>query len=154
MADAKEQRKGEQYGLFAEQHAALNREMFDALHQAKMSGEEDVGSRPPVLPEQTLDYDFNHNQPPPRRQLNNRESKPWEYDGSSSFMIWFAYHEEEFPYVVWLEMPIALLVEAAVDILQQNGETWSGEDITKDQIVLMHANRLMDATFERLPSRS
>ena len=111
-----------------------------------------MGNRPPRLLEQALDYDFDHNQPPPRRQPNNKDStsKSWEYEGSSSFMIWFTCHEEEFPYVLWLEMPVALLVEAAAGILLQNGETWSGEEITNDQIVLMHANRFMDATFERL----
>ena len=152
MTEAKEKGKGEQYGLFAEQHAALNREMFEAVHQANMSGEEDRGSKPPRLPEQALDYGFDHNQSSQRRQPNNKEptSKSWEYEGASSFMIWFTYRDEEFPYIVWLEMPVALLVEAAAGILMQNGETWSGEEITKDQIVLMHADRFMDATFERL----
>jgi hypothetical protein len=41
-------------------------------------------------------------------------------------------------------MPV-LLVEAATKILQDNGES-----ITKDQVVLMHDRRYMDATFERL----
>ena len=47
--------------------------------------------------------------------------------------------------MVWPQMPVALLVEAAADLLQN-----LDQDITKDQIVLMHYSRFMDATFERL----
>ena len=38
-----------------------------------------------------------------------------------SFIIWFAYHESETPHVVWSQMPVAVLVQAAVGFLKANG---------------------------------
>jgi hypothetical protein len=62
-----------------------------------------------------------------------------------SFIIWFAYHESETPHVVWSQMPVAVLVQAAVGFLKANGE-----DITSDRVILMHKTQYMDATCECL----
>jgi viroplasmin and RNaseH domain-containing protein len=82
--------------------------------------------------------------PPPSPPVSN-DPTSCESDARSSFGIWLAYWDEEFPHVVWHDMPVARLVDAAGRILRQNGE-----DIREDQIVLMHDNRVMDATFGRL----
>jgi hypothetical protein len=148
MTDALDGGKEAQYNLYAEQHAALNRDMFDALENAQNSGEIIKGGFTPVFPEQAITYDFEPHGirvEKARGHLDSgKNSKSWEYDGTS-FMIWFSYQEEEHPHVVWPQMPVALLVEAAADLLQN-----LDQDITKDQIVLMHYSRFMDATFERL----
>jgi viroplasmin and RNaseH domain-containing protein len=70
--------------------------------------------------------------------------KSWEHE-EKSFVIWFDYKEEKYPNVVWAEMPVALLVEAAFKLLERRGMR-----IQLAHIVLMHENRFMDATFERL----
>jgi hypothetical protein len=147
MAEALVKGKESEYNRLVEQHEAINQEMFDNLKQAQLDGDDDQSNLEPVLPAQVIDYDFDHNNRKPNRPPPSRGAQPWEYDGSSatSFMIWFSYEEEEFPYIVWHQMPVALLVEAATRILQDNGET-----ITKDHVVLMHDRRYMDATFERL----
>jgi hypothetical protein len=149
MADALENDKEDKYKAYAEQHAAINRDMFAALETDRMSGEDDGIVRRPMLPDQTISYDFEPHgvrveKLAPRHPDKNKVLQPWEYDGTS-IRIWFSYQMEEHPYVVWPHMPVALLVDAAIELLQQ-----LGEDADKEQVVLMHYSRFMDATFERL----
>jgi hypothetical protein len=147
MAEALEKGNDLEYNRLSEQHEAINKEMFGNLRKAQLNGDNDQRDLAPVLPAQVLDYDFDHNSKETNRPPPGRGAQPWQYDESSetAFMIWFSYEEEEFPYIVWHQMPVALLVEAAAKILQDNGE-----NITKDHVVLMHDHRYMDATFERL----
>jgi hypothetical protein len=135
MAEALEKGTELEYNRLSEQHEAINQEMFVNLRRAQLDGDDNQRNLAPVLPAQVLDYDFDHNNRKPKRPPPSEGARPWQYDESSAttFMIWFSYKEEEFPYIVWHQMPVALLVEAAARILQDNGES-----ITKDQVVLMH----------------
>jgi hypothetical protein len=73
-------------------------------------------------------------------QQSSGGMKPdWHYNGSS-YVIYLQTHDTVIPWVVWANMPVSLLVQAAVSIL-----TCSRKIVTAASIVLVHEGIILDA---------
>ncbi len=141
--------------------ASPNPEMnrrFQQLWVQKKEVEEDM--------KQALELDDEHNYRSLESQLSNINSrmftlrhaavipsKPeastdpltwWNYDGSS-YIIYLAYKDRLIPWVVWSQMPVALLVQATVSAL-----ALSGLAVGPDEILLFHHDAILDPVSGRM----
>ncbi len=100
-------RDNPRYHELVEQHVNLNRSMFTVLHASRNGNEEQVTSR------------MSSDNKPPQSSLTNASFK----ENEAPFVIYFEYKEDEMPTVVWIHMPVDMLYDAAITMLQQRGET-------------------------------
>jgi hypothetical protein len=79
----------------------------------------------------------NHNKN--ARSSSSDSTTDWRYDGSS-FVIYIETSDTVFPWVVWADIPVSLLIPAVVNLL-----TRSHQFVPPESVTLLHHGRVMDA---------